>query len=384
MKKVFTLKNSLVIFGGILLVLVVLNFGLAGWTNYEIREQRAVEQEKQRPPKLELIHITSSTCTECSSMNDFIMALGQAHVNLQDVKELTEQDIEAQSFINQYGVTKLPVLLISGELNKDETIKENLISLGSIKDDRVIIESIFPPYKDLETGEVRGLLQATILEDEFCESCYDHMLHQQILQSMGINVVPDVYDVASKEGRELIKKYDITMVPTVILSGDYQPYTDLLTMWDQVGTIEKDALVLRDGLKNLGTYKDLTTGDVVEVAINQSNDSSGVSTNSPGYQDVSSSAFSSLIQKNNTIVLDVRNSDEFASGHLQNAINIPVTELINRLGELDPSQEILVYCQSGNRSKTASQILVENGFTHVTNLQNGINEWQAEGFNIIK
>ena len=81
----------------------------------------------------------------------------------------------------------------------------------------------------------------------------------------------------------------------------------------------------------------------------------------------------------NYIILDVRRSDEFASGHMPNAINIPnenigeyeITELPNK------DQLILVYCRSGNRSKQASEKLVKLGYTNIVEF-GGINDWNGE------
>ena len=79
------------------------------------------------------------------------------------------------------------------------------------------------------------------------------------------------------------------------------------------------------------------------------------------------------------IILDVRRPDEFASGHIPNAINVP-NEIIgtSEISELpDKDQLILVYCRSGRRSKEASQKLVELGYTNVVEF-GGILDWSGE------
>ena len=76
------------------------------------------------------------------------------------------------------------------------------------------------------------------------------------------------------------------------------------------------------------------------------------------------------------LILDVRTPEEFASGHIPNAINIPLdtigSEPIPQLPKKD--QVILVYCRSGNRSKTASQKLAEQGYTQIFEF-GGIKDW---------
>ena len=67
--------------------------------------------------------------------------------------------------------------------------------------------------------------------------------------------------------------------------------------------------------------------------------------------------------------LDVRSPEEFAEGHVQGAINIPVDEMEARWQELEPYRDrpIVVYCRSGRRSARAIEILAQHGFTQLEN-----------------
>lgn len=79
-------------------------------------------------------------------------------------------------------------------------------------------------------------------------------------------------------------------------------------------------------------------------------------------------------------VLDVRTPDEFTQEHIEGSILIPVQTLENNLALIAQvkNQKIIVYCHSGNRSVSASRILIENGFTPL-NVKGGIVEWKAQG-----
>ena len=77
-----------------------------------------------------------------------------------------------------------------------------------------------------------------------------------------------------------------------------------------------------------------------------------------------------------TILLDVRTKKEYDSEHIPEAKHIPLPELGNRIGELDKSKIIIVYCETGGRSRTASEILVQHGFEHVYNMLGGIKAWR--------
>lgn len=83
-------------------------------------------------------------------------------------------------------------------------------------------------------------------------------------------------------------------------------------------------------------------------------------------------------------VLDVRTPDEFSQEHIEGAILIPVQTLSNNLALIAQvkNQKIIVYCHSGNRSVSASRILVKNGFTPL-NIKGGITAWKAEGLAVV-
>lgn len=70
-------------------------------------------------------------------------------------------------------------------------------------------------------------------------------------------------------------------------------------------------------------------------------------------------------------LVDVRSESEFKSGALKNAIHIPVDELRNRAGELNPDQPTVAYCQAGMRGYVAQRMLTQLGFKNVKNLKGG-------------
>ena len=100
-----------------------------------------------------------------------------------------------------------------------------------------------------------------------------------------------------------------------------------------------------------------------------------------GYGNVDVGEARDLIgEKAGLVILDVRTVSEFESGHLDGAINIPVDELSGRLSELNPDDELLVYCRTGNRSTTAVGILRENGYDQIYHMDGGIVAWNSAGF----
>ncbi len=95
------------------------------------------------------------------------------------------------------------------------------------------------------------------------------------------------------------------------------------------------------------------------------------------FKNVSSKAASELITSEKPFILDVRTPGEFFSERIPGATLIPLQQLAERITEIDSLKDksILVYCRSGNRSIPAAQILIQNGFKKVYNMQSGITGW---------
>ena len=81
-------------------------------------------------------------------------------------------------------------------------------------------------------------------------------------------------------------------------------------------------------------------------------------------------------------LLDVRSPEEFAAGHLEGAVLVPVTQLSERLGELpeDLSTPMIVYCAAGTRGNFALALLKLAGYENVRNMSGGFNAWKEAGF----
>ncbi|MBK8979120.1 MAG: rhodanese-like domain-containing protein [Planctomycetes bacterium] len=75
------------------------------------------------------------------------------------------------------------------------------------------------------------------------------------------------------------------------------------------------------------------------------------------------------------VLLDVRHADEHAAYHIDGARLLPLDELPQRLGELDPAARYLVVCERGGRSAAACAFLSDRGFRNVVNLRGGMSGW---------
>lgn len=97
-----------------------------------------------------------------------------------------------------------------------------------------------------------------------------------------------------------------------------------------------------------------------------------------GIREVNSTEALQLVNHKNALVLDVREAEEYKSGHVLNSRWIPLGKLGERIGELEKFRErpIVVVCRSGSRSGNACVILGKRGFGQVYNLAGGMMAWQ--------
>jgi rhodanese-related sulfurtransferase len=88
-----------------------------------------------------------------------------------------------------------------------------------------------------------------------------------------------------------------------------------------------------------------------------------------------------LINRENAVLLDVREPKEFEGGKLPNAIHIPLSQLPGRMGELAKmtNRPIVVYCERGQRSRAAVGALAKQGFANIYQLQGGLKSWKDAG-----
>jgi rhodanese-related sulfurtransferase len=93
-----------------------------------------------------------------------------------------------------------------------------------------------------------------------------------------------------------------------------------------------------------------------------------------------------LVNKENAVVLDVRERNEFMEGHIVDALNIPYASLESRLDEISQHKEkpIVIACKMGQHSGAAGTLLQKNGFTNVTRLTGGYAEWRAQNLPVVK
>jgi rhodanese-related sulfurtransferase len=82
-----------------------------------------------------------------------------------------------------------------------------------------------------------------------------------------------------------------------------------------------------------------------------------------------------MIESGDVTVLDIRTQEEYAKGYIHESISVPMSDLEDRIDELDKNQAYLIVSQTGSHSSQAADLLKSNGFTEIYHLQSGISAW---------
>jgi len=239
--KKINLKGIFIGLAAVLGIVLAVSIFLTSSISNELKKAAEDSREKIRPARIELALIKNSQCKDCTDISSFISAVKKSNVNVTNEKTVELNSNDAKALINKYKIEKIPAFIVTGEIDR-----LNLQGLEK-KQNALLLAAINPPYTNAATGKIEGHIALYKLTAPECGQCSDLLgLLAQIKQG-GVKISAEKSIAAdSAEGKELIQKYKIGFVPTLILSKDLQPYTAIEKAWHQVGTKESDgSYVLR-------------------------------------------------------------------------------------------------------------------------------------------
>lgn len=256
--------TTLIVFFSISVIFVFLSK-----TSQRLNQKIAEAKEAARPAEISLTIINDSACPDCVSLQPLLNNIKSANVKIAAEETIEAVSDKGKGLISKYKILKLPSLVVVGEIKKEKTLEEMWSKLGEIKDNAFVLTQVGAPYVLVGSGEVRGRVELTMLTDRDCKNCYDVTTHESILRVYGIPAGKQkIVEANLADGRSLINKYQIKLLPTIILAGDLEAYPALKSVWSSVGTIEKDgAYVFRNGVKQMGVYKDLIANKIIDPRI---------------------------------------------------------------------------------------------------------------------
>ncbi|MBI4439961.1 hypothetical protein HY638_03235 [Candidatus Woesearchaeota archaeon] len=248
---------------------------------FEKRED-ALVFTKQMPPftdavsgKVEgmvsVIQLVDSTCKNCTDFSSTVASMKQVGVGILDDSVIDYASSQGKMLVDKYGIKLVPTMILSSSIKEYPEIVKNWAEIGTVeKDGNYVMRAVNPPFINLSTGKLTGVVSVIYLKDSKCTTCYDVMAHKQILEGRYRVFIggEKTYDIGSKEGSALVAKYKIKSAPTMIISSDVSAYPNLAGIWAQVGTVEADGSYLfRDVSVMGGDYRNIETNEIVKAPV---------------------------------------------------------------------------------------------------------------------
>ena len=105
-----------------------------------------------------------------------------------------------------------------------------------------------------------------------------------------------------------------------------------------------------------------------------------------GYKVITPALATQMINKDDALILDIRQDNEFVGGHIVNSKHIPLSFLNDRLSELEKhkNKPVIAVCRTGHRSSHACSVLKKAGFESVYNLSGGVLAWENANLPLTK
>lgn len=213
--------------------------------------------------------VEDPACESCYDItNDVVTQLEGAGVVFGEKKGFVYSDPQGKEIISKYNLESIPSIILSKDISAYGKIAEGLSTSGTFESDgSFVIRTTVPPYRNVSTGKISGIVGVTYIVDQSCNECYDATIHKTILQRLGIYIGNEsAIDVNTSAGKALLTKYDIRLVPTIILSKDASDYKIMDKVWPQVGTVEPDGSYIFRNISAMGEtiiYKNLTGGNIL-------------------------------------------------------------------------------------------------------------------------
>lgn len=235
---------------------------------FTVTVNRKLEEaiELAKPQEGVLTLITSDQCPFCRDFSSQQQAVASQNVDILEERVLMSNEEEGGALIEQYGIARLPAVIFETRERLKVPLQQAFRKNGRMVGDTAFVwEQSNPPYFDLAAGETKGLVHATFLADSSCDGCHDTVqTYKSVLARFGITpTTEETVDIADERGRTLRETYNITRVPTVILSPEVSVYVALASSWQQIGSVEEDGVyVFRNPDVLRVTYRDLSTGEI--------------------------------------------------------------------------------------------------------------------------
>lgn len=197
--------------------------------------------------KINITLIGASACDSCNS-SVYILAEVQSlatkyNFEIENIKTIDSDSADAKSMIAKYAITKLPTMVILGDTDSLGEFGSLWQNIGSTEaDGAMVYRDVYPPYFDVSLNRNVGFVEVTLIKAD-CSECFDVSSFVDYLESDSVAMVlvnRTELDYNSSEAQALIAKYNITKLPTFVLSKDASIYPIVNQAWSHYGTDDPD------------------------------------------------------------------------------------------------------------------------------------------------
>ena len=201
----------------------------------------------EKSGQVKIIEVQAASCSECASISRLKKTFEEVGVKIVDYEIVQEDSQRGRKLIEENGLEILPSALLSKEISDYWWIFEQLKDSFKETGDYFVLASPSPPNKNIKSGKISGLVEATYVEDSKCGNCTKAKDISASIKSMGIYFKSETsVELNSVKGQNLVKKYNLSFVPTIILSKEISEYPQFKAVLEAAGTTESDgAFVLR-------------------------------------------------------------------------------------------------------------------------------------------
>lgn len=202
-----------------------------------------------------LIELTNTACVDCYNASMIVSQLESEGVKLVSKTEVDISSEEGKALVDKYKITKTPTIILSEDAKAYAFLADAWPTVGSEEaDGNMVLRDIPAPYYDSTIDATKGLVNLVYLTDESCADCYDpETLKKIFVENLGITFVSEAsFDISSAEGKRLLEKYNISLVPTLLLNSEAQAYPAIKATWEQLGTVEDDGMYVLRSLDAFG------------------------------------------------------------------------------------------------------------------------------------
>ena len=172
-----------------------------------------------------MVTVSDIACAKCGDITKLINQMKASGIKIVEQKNISSSSDEGTALISKYNLDFVPTIILSKDADAYPIVNQAWIQLGTKEaDGSYVLRTVYPPYINLTTGKLSGIVDIVYLTDKSCAECYNVSVHNQILTSPQTFAVKfdkqATVDISDAAGKELLAKYNITKVPTVILSNE--------------------------------------------------------------------------------------------------------------------------------------------------------------------